>query len=433
MQQDKQVKSPFRTNEKGAGHVTRDNRQNRDETFDDERMGKNANTKQWQRDRQRNGGAAWRSGKHSHYRSSGTAYSKNSSYGSDQPRRSERKPLKLTGKTGFEKSNSTLAQRANRFRGAGGINAAARIENTVGRDDAKYMGKEIIGGSKKLSDTDFEEMTVKGSCEKLEKGYFRLTAPPRAELVRPLLVLRRHVENLNEEWSGKRVHDYEWFCSQFKAVRQDLTVQRISNGFAVEVYESHARIALEEGDLNEYNQCQTQLKDLYGENQLDKNAVAHQNEFMAFRLIYYVFLTRIQTYAEGSLDLSRAMLSLSCDQRKDASIAHALRVRRAVAEFDYHGFFRLRKSCPTPGALHLMNALVPNVRQFALHRICKAYRPSLDVAFVLSELGFSPENYGYGVDWLKSCGCVLSSDEKKILTKESVVRESDMKIQNSLI
>jgi hypothetical protein len=156
----------------------------------------------------------------------------------------------------------------------------------------------------------------------------------------------------------------------------------------------------------------------------DEEATKNWNEFIAYRLIYYVFLTGNKKYEGGSSDLFKIMLSLTPVQRQDPYISHALKVRVSVADFDYHAFFRLQDSCPKHG-IHLMSLMVPKVRHWALQRICKAYRPSVPTKHALVELGFDPdEELELGKEWLVSCGAVLSGDE--FLTKDSVVRESNM-------
>ena len=169
---------------------------------------------------------------------------------------------------------------------------------------------------------------IVGTCEALEKDYLRLTAAPDAATVRPERVLRAALQRLKERWRGGDV-DYAWACNQLKAIRQDLTVQNLQNAFTVHAYETHARIALESGDLNEYNQCQTRLGELHSADS------PHRAEFLAYRILYYVHLGHSKSTDAADLELLRTLAELPEKLWDAPAVAHALagarrRSRRAT-------------------------------------------------------------------------------------------------------
>ena len=48
---------------------------------------------------------------------------------------------------------------------------------------------------------------------------------PKPEQIRPFHVLQRTLDELKKRWKQKPAPTYNWMCSQFKSLRQDLTVR----------------------------------------------------------------------------------------------------------------------------------------------------------------------------------------------------------------
>ncbi|KAJ5807057.1 hypothetical protein N7474_010649 [Penicillium riverlandense] len=217
---------------------------------------------------------------------------------------------------------------------------------------------------------------VVGRCQTLEKNYFRLTSAPNPDTVRPLVVLQKTLDLLKKKW--RQEANYGYICDQFKSLRQDLTVQHIRTEFTVLVYEIHARIALEKGDLGEYNQCQTQLRVLYAQ-QLG----GHPTEFKAYRILYFI-------YTRNWTAMNDALADVTAADKQDPAVKHALDVRSALALGNYHRFFQLYLDTPNMGA-YLMDMFVGRERLSALAVICRVYKPDVTIRFITEELGFESD------------------------------------------
>lgn len=214
--------------------------------------------------------------------------------------------------------------------------------------------------------------TLVGRNKNLEKPYLRLTTFADPDDIRPLHILKKAFKMVQNNW--KTTEDFEWCNEQLKSVRQDLKVQNIENDFAVEVYETHSRMLLENGDLNEFRICTAALAELHVSQTPTSRA-----EFRAYGILYGIV-------KDSKLELKRQL----CQMPDHHCVRHALQVLRAVSFGNSVAFFKLYRDAPYMGA-YLMDFLVVRVRVHAYRVILSAYRPSVEVAFFQERLEFEDE------------------------------------------
>lgn len=235
-----------------------------------------------------------------------------------------------------------------------------------------------------------------GMCQNLEKNYLRLTSEPDPARVRPQDVLQKSVVFITKKYADGA--SYAYFNDQFRSIRQDLTVQHIRNDFTQLVYETHARTAIENSDLGEYNQCQSQLKYLY---YLRRQKLGTPNEylpvemeFICYRILYMlmtgnhseIYKIRLEIYSNAP------KIRKPAEKELYTYIKKAFELQAHLIQSDYHLFFEVYEFFKTSSlklAYHLIkNYLVAKERVRALVILTKGYR-KVPLLFLTAELKLS--------------------------------------------
>lgn len=221
--------------------------------------------------------------------------------------------------------------------------------------------------------------TAEGTNCKLEKHYLRLTSAPDRASVRPPAVLERALQAVKEKWLQGA--PYLYASDQLKAMRQDLLVQNIREMLAVEIYETHARVAIEVNDWAEFNQCQSMLKQLYQEQDPEEGSsvAISASEFAAYRLLHSCSISS-RAYQAELLDQSKSHLL------QHEFTRHALQVCRAFHMNAYSTFVSLYEGAPRM-CPYLMDILAPKLQVNGMSTMIKAYLPTLPVQFIMLQLG----------------------------------------------
>uniref|UniRef100_A0A914LPQ0 SAC3/GANP/THP3 conserved domain-containing protein n=1 Tax=Meloidogyne incognita TaxID=6306 RepID=A0A914LPQ0_MELIC len=241
----------------------------------------------------------------------------------------------------------------------------------------------------------FVGLNIVGTCTDIEKSFFRLTTAPDPSQVRPPNILLHSLENAKKKY--KETRDYRYASDQLKSIRQDLMIQNIRDAFTVKVYETNARVALENKDREEFNQCQNQLKQLY---KLVPNC-PNCWEFTSYRLLYYI-------YMKETLDVAYLLDELVPAAISDECMGFSLMIWDAWSMGNYIKLLRLYAKAPKMSG-YVMDMFIDRERTEFLISIIKAFRPDIKLSLLINWLQL--ENEKALIEFLRQRGIEVDGSE----------------------
>lgn len=114
------------------------------------------------------------------------------------------------------------------------------------------------------------------------------------------------------------------------------------------------------------------------------------------------------------------------------SVQHAMQVRQAIHQENFHRFFVLFQETPALGKC-ILDLILDQIRCKYLQRLCKACKPSLSLSFVQQEMVFEDEEEV--VEFVTRLGGILLMEEgvRAIDTKNTVIDPSAIYHEKNLL
>ncbi|KEG14949.1 hypothetical protein DQ04_00251250 [Trypanosoma grayi] len=264
-----------------------------------------------------------------------------------------------------------------------------------------------------------------GKSQEMERMYSRYE--PTAEDIRPREVLEKAFVFVFSKAKVKEMQEgtlasLRYLNEQLKGIRQDLRVQNILDEFAVEVYERHALICLELGDIGEFNQCQSSLKKLY--EGLTDTTRQSMSDFFCYRLAYLclggqydALATELITYTNTNAKGTKAPKHAT-QRVKKSDVRWTLKLCTACEDGDC--FTICRSLMVLPRGMHLLVKIyLQKCRLKWLRELLLCLRGMVSIRFIMACLGFTPvmepEHGGKeekGIFWLDG-SCVEAEEAVK--------------------
>lgn len=217
---------------------------------------------------------------------------------------------------------------------------------------------------------------IQGRSVALEKMYTRPATAPCMDDVRSETILQKAFDKVLQS------DNLEYIADQLKAIRQDLTIQRIETALTAAVFETYTRLAVKLHQIEQIGQCLNAVRSLHKGNVFGKAITTQHNfllpsncgvqiEFVVFRILYTGLATKHEDAVAWELQ------GLPKEQWEHHLVKFAIKV--VGAKFNPSLFTELLRNASSFGCViaNFLHIFIPRLRLDWMRTIVESHRDSI--------------------------------------------------------